>query len=755
MDSTSAGDDSVTLTRDRWGIGHVTAPDSEAAFAGQGWVAAADRMWQMEWDRRRALGRWSEVIGETGLRDDRLFRRLDLAAVARRDFDLLQPDTQAMCRAYATGVNRWLDANGDNLPPEFEHHPAPPEPWEPWHCLAVYKVRHFFMGTIHRKVFRAWVAATADAEQAAAIAIAMAGPLEENTPMVVGIEPALDLDAGVLDALAHVGDDLIGIVGHEVEGGSNSWAVAGSQTSSGTPLLAGDPHRGIEFPNVYHQCHVACDEFDAIGLAFPGVPGFAHFGHNESVAWCITHGMADDTDLFVHRALPGEPTRVETIHVAGAEPETLRCYDTDAGPVVFGDPEQGPVVSLRWTGITFGATANSAASDTTLDSLLPMLLATDTESFRQAVRPWVIPVNNVLTADTDGHIAFHLRGRLVERSAQNRWFPVPAQAEFAWGADVDFDALHHVRDPDSGFLATANSRISDGGPYVSVDYADPARHDRLLQLLDGRTDLGRDDMTAIHNDVHSLVAPDFLRLLAGAPGIDDDPSWPLLADWDCEVSRTSIAASLYESMLLELTHVVGERLGLGSLTGAMNEPGWPDVGTSLHALQVGAINVVRFPTDASAAALGDPGPLALEALRRGRAKLEAAHGTYPTAWEWGRIHQIFVPHPLATALPAAADLAPAADTVPGDSHTIRCAALHPLLGFGAALSSAARYCFDPGDWDASGWVVPHGVSGVPGGGHDHDQRTPWLEGTLLPMAYSADAVAAVAVDTVTLDALAP
>lgn len=659
-----------------------------------------------------------------------------------------------MCVAYAHGVNRWLEAHRDNLPPEFEHHPAAPEPWEPWHCLAVYKVRHFFMGTVHRKVFRAWVAATATVDHAADIAIAMSGPLAQNTAMVLGVEPALHLDAGVLDVLAHVGDDLIGIVGHEVDGGSNSWAVAGSRTKSGMPLLAGDPHRGIEFPNVYHQCHIRCDEFDAIGLGFPGVPGFAHFGHNASVAWCITHGMADDTDLFVHRDLSIEPDRIETVHVAGSEPETVRCYDTDAGPIVFGDPDVGPAVSLSWTGISFGATESSAVSDTTFDALPAMLRADGSASFREAVRPWVIPVNNVLTADTNGHIAFHLRGRLVERSAENRWFPVPARAEFAWGRDVDFEELHHVSDPDRGFLATANSRISDGGPYVSVDFADSSRYDRLLQLLDGQTALDHQAMTAIHNDVRSLVAPDFLRLLADTPGIDADPSWALLAEWDCEVSRASVAASLYESMLVELTDVVGEKLGLRALQGSMAEKGWPDVASSHRSLFGSALNLVRFPTAASALALGEPGSLLLEALRRGRARLEADFGPEPTDWAWGQIHRIYSPHPLAAAIPAASDLAPTLDSVPGDSHTVRCASLNPSLGLDAAASSVARYCFDPGDWDSSGWVVPHGVSGVPGSGHDHDQRAAWLEGSLLPMAYSSDAVASVALTTVVLDALA-
>ena len=101
--------------------------------------------------------------------------------------------------------------------------------------------------------------------------------------------------------LGAAADDLAGVP--DVDGASNSWAIHGSRTASGAPLLAGDPHRGIEFPNVYLQFHMRLRcTFDVIGLSFPGVPGFAHFGHNADVAWCITHAMADDTDVFVESA---------------------------------------------------------------------------------------------------------------------------------------------------------------------------------------------------------------------------------------------------------------------------------------------------------------------------------------------------------------------------------------------------------------------------------------------------------------------
>ena len=122
----------ITITRDRWGIAHVEAPTAAAAFEAQGYCAAADRIWQMEWDRRKLLGRWAEVVGAPGLGEDRFFRRLGLAAAARADWSALTAEARAMTEAYAAGVNAWLDANVDSLPAEFDTHPAPPARCPGW-----------------------------------------------------------------------------------------------------------------------------------------------------------------------------------------------------------------------------------------------------------------------------------------------------------------------------------------------------------------------------------------------------------------------------------------------------------------------------------------------------------------------------------------------------------------------------------------------------------------------------------------------
>lgn len=734
----------VTITRDRWGIGHAVAPDALAAFAAQGWLAAADRLWQMEWDRRRALGRWAEVAGPSAVAEDKLFRRLDLAERAKRNWAQLSPDTRAMTEAYARGVNAWLAANGNNLPAEFDAHPEAPETWEPWHSVAVYQIRHFFMGTFHRKLWRGTVALRAEP----ALVRAMVGAVDADSPIVSNLHEGtpLDLLADAEAVLRAARDDLAALP--DSDGASNSWAVHGSRTATGAPLLAGDPHRGIEFPNVYHQSHLTCDSFDVIGLAFPGVPGFPHFGHNASVAWCITHGMADDIDVFVeHGAYAVE--RTETIHVLGAETVEVACASTPRGPIVLGDPvSDQPTLALKWTAWH--------GPDTTFEALWPMLDATDVDDFEASLRPWVIPVNSVLSADTAGNISFQVRGRVVERPTANRWTPVPGDDFHSWDGleQVQFEQLHHWRNPDRGFLVTANNRISDAPPYVSLDFAGPARHDRIVELLAALDPAEADvaAMTTIHRDVHSSVAARLLPLLLAATPTTDAgrTAQALLAHWNAELTSGSKAATVYSGVRVQWTREVSQRL---KLHGAhLIEPESPSALFSSRALFPAAHRLLDGDGWRLLPAMESEGLPAVLGAAFDRVAVDLADrfGPDTAEWGWSSAHTMVSPHPLATARPELAALHPPVTGVPGDGDTVRCASINPLQGDRAATGSVARYVFDLDDWDRSGWVVPHGVSGVRGSGHDLDQRQTWLDGELLPMAYTPAAVAAVATETLEL-----
>lgn len=733
----------ATVRRDRWGIAHVEAPSAEAAFAAQGWVAADDRIWQMEWDRRRALGRWAEVVGMVGAREDAFFRRLGLATIARTDYAALDGRTQAMCEAYARGVNRWLTTHTDALPTEFEHHPAPPEPWEPWHCVAVYKLRHIFMGTLTRKLWRGRIMAQAGPEAV----MATVGDIEADAAMIPGDGPRPDLLADAASVLDACAADMAALAAAmDSDGASNSWVLSGERTASGKPLLAGDPHRGIEFPNVYHQCHLRCDEFDAIGMGFPGVPGFPHFGHNAEVAWGITHGMCDDTDVFVERFEPGstlgEPWRTEELDIRGEGTVEVLCGSTPRGPVALGDPADGVALSVQWTGM-FGA-------DTTLDALWPMLVAGSTAELVEAVRPWVLPVNNLLAADRAGSIAFKIRGRVIERQPASRWTPVPGTDEFAWDGlePIPFEDLPEWTDPERGFLVTANNRTADGGLYISLDFAAPSRHNRICELLAPMTGATVDDMSAVHGDVTSLVAANVLGLITEyAVECGHELSHTLLdmlADWDQRMAADSVQATIYAVIKRRLIEAIIERLGIaGAQLGAA---GWPPAAEASRMAAGAATRMLCERNLDVVPGLDNPigRRMATSAcVDETAAELTQRLGPDPQAWTWGKVHRMASPHPLASALAAARDLHPPVDGCAGDGDTVRQGGTAPETGERAIHGSVARYAFDLGDWDNSGWVVPHGVSGVRNSGHDLDQRQAWLDCELIPMPYSPQSVASV------------
>ncbi len=727
----------TTVRRDRWGIAHVESPNVAQAFEAQGWIAASDRIWQMDADRFKALGRWAEVVGPGALKEDAFFRRIGLGSIAQADWGALNSETQQMTEAYANGVNRWLEENPEGLPAEYEHHPAAPEPWEPWHCLAVYKVRHIFMGTLHRKLWRGHLLAKAGPE----VVAAMMGDPNQASAIAPGNGTPLNLLPEVSDLLDSQSELLEALV--DIDGGSNSWAVDGTRTISGKPLLAGDPHRGIEFPNVYHQFHLECPEFNVIGLAFPGVPAFPHFGHNDQVAWCITHGMADDTDLFVETdSLEAIDWVPEVVRVRGDDDVEVFCGSTDRGPVVIGDPADGMALSVAWTGMIGG--------DTTFEALQPMLSASSCEELENSVRPWVIPVNNLLTADRDGNISFKIRGRVIERPPANRWCPVPGDSEHGWSGlrTVPFDELPGVQNPSRGFLVTANNRISDTHPFISLDFAGPARYDRIVELLEELPEASVEDMRRIHGDVLSHKARSIVPLLISqtSQATHRRSKWlrDVLSTWDFQVTESSVEALLYAVMRRRWSESVGERLGVS--IAELGAPGWPSPEAASRMLYEAATALLDGDAWKCLPGLETDEDLdqALSAcIDETLNELELRLGQDISQWSWGQLHRMASPHPLASALEGARELHPPLDSCPGDGDTVRCGSVMPETGERAVAASVARYVFDLADWDSSGWVVPHGVSGVRGSGHDLDQRAIWLDCDLIPMSFSKDAVSAI------------
>jgi len=256
----------VEVWRDPWGIPHIRASRVEDAFFGLGYVHATDRLWQMDANRRRAVGRFAEWAGPAALPFDLLARRLGGEAASRRDAAALGAEARAMLHAYAAGVNAFI-AQGA-LPAEYALLGEAPEPWQDWHAIAAMRHASLMLNSVYPKLWRALALPVVGPHQLGKLR--MDGGGEEMVCMPPGA--VTQREGPPLDALAGAMAELLRTASPDAAGGgSNNWVLAGSRTASGRPLLAGDPHRMLDMPNLYYQCHLAChsassasDGFDVI-----------------------------------------------------------------------------------------------------------------------------------------------------------------------------------------------------------------------------------------------------------------------------------------------------------------------------------------------------------------------------------------------------------------------------------------------------------------------------------------------------------
>ena len=736
----------VKIYRDAYGIPHVKAKTVGDAFFGQGFATAQDRLWHMDYDRRRAYGRWAEYAGESAVEDDLLMRRFQLLPSVKLDYDGVNEETTEMLDAYAAGVNAFIETT-EALPAEYAMVGGEPEPWRPWDCLAVYKVRHVLMGGFDGKLWRARLVNELGAERASQmlpghksgeLLILPPGSVQESdAPSPVAVISA------AAEHLRWLGD---------TEAGSNSWAVHGSRTTSGKPLLAGDPHRALDTPNVYYQNHIACDEFDAVGLSFPGFPGFLHFGHNASVAWCVTHAVADYQDLYIERFKPGDPptyeskgewlrgdVRHEVVNVRDTGPVKLDVVVTQHGPIVVGDPSSGFAAAFKY--------ASTAGPNMGFQCIRRMLRSTSVAEHDESMREWVDPGNNFVFADVHGDIGYVTRGKVPVRSAANAWLPVPGwTGEHEWNGSVPFEEMPRSRNPETGYIVTANNRIIDDvyPHYIGLFFGTDYRARRITERLKGLTDATVEDMASVHAERVSIPARTYLALMADVEPTDDlsAKAKERLLAWDGAMDRDDVAPLIYSAMRQELDrmslrHLLGDALADEALSAAGR-------GAPFHASHLKSCLVAKASArDSSWLPDGITWPSMIsQALEDGVAYLRSRLGDDIDSWTWGALHRTRPRHTLSEVFPESAPLLdPPSFSMAGDGDTPQQSGYSPGAPFDMTSMAVARYVFDTSDWSNSRWVVPLGASGHPGSPHYADQAPIWAEVELIPMLYDWGQVA--------------
>lgn len=732
-------DDALTIYRDAHGVPHVRATTPHDAFFGQGFATAQDRLFQMDHDRRWAYGRWAEFAGETALEQDVLMRKFQLRRSIRADYRAVSAETRAMFDAYAEGVNAFIDST-DALPVEYALLDARPEPWTPQDCIAVFKARHVLMGHMEAKLWRAKMVAALGAKRAADLM----PQYEENGLLIV--PPGADYGGVAYDVLNHYASGAENIEWMaDADSGSNNWAVHGSRTASGKPLLAGDPHRPLETPSVYYQNHIACSEFDAIGLSFPGCPAFPHFGHNAQVAWCVTHAAADYQDLYIESFRPGSKTHyefqgawkhaethTETIQVRGSRPVSIDVTSTHHGPIVVGDPAKGKAISFKYTA-THGP-------NTGLDALLQQLRSQSVDEMDDAMSGWVDPCNNYVFADVHGDIAYLTRGKIPIRSMANAWLPVPGwTGEHEWSGFIPFHEMPRIRNPRNGFIVTANNRqVDDDYPYyISVQYAAEHRARRIYDRLAKIPRAAVDDMAAVHAERVSIPARAYVKLLRGVqpPSERAAKAWNILLEWDGSMDADAAAPAVFSAFRYCLDDGILRNI-LGPLADYAFNVGGRGAPHHIALLKAQLVRMAQNDDTSFLPPGADWKSTMAAALEDGVDYLAKRLGNDMNKWTWGALHRTNRPHWLSNAYAWATELSGPSMPLGGDGDTPLASSYSHADPFAITGTSVARYIYDLNDWDDSRWIVPLGSSGHPASPHFADQSPIWANVDFIPMTYT-------------------
>lgn len=708
----------VTISRDAKGIPTIAAQnDRDAAFA-LGFLHAQDRLYAMDLMRRYGAGRLAEWFGETALPIDRFTRMLGLYQSAQKQYDALSPELRAVFDAYAAGVNAFLATRRGALPPEYYLIGAAPEPWTPADSLVWGKIMDLqlsgnYRGELQRVRLLQQVSA-GDLD-------VLYPPYPDDAPTPTGARARLEgLPAGALASVLPPGDD-------QPVRASNNWAVSGKRSQSGKPILANDTHLSFASPGTWYLARIKTPSLDLAGVTAPGAP-FIVIGHSDRISWGFTTTTSDVEDLFIEKPDPDDPSRYlapggslpfdvrqEEIQVRGESPVTLIIRSTRHGPVISDlaglSAPGGEMLALQATWLGDG--------DRTPEAIWHLARATNWTEFLGALKDWTAPQQNILYANSAGHIGFFAPGRVPIRAKGDGWLPAPGwSGEYDWTGFIPFAELPSAFDPPLQRLVTANNRIvpKNYGYFLGRDWDLPNRAKRIAALLDGTPKQSPDTMAAIQGDTLSLMTRDLLPLMLVT--LPSNPRAQAAMDqlraWDGRMSRDRIEPLIFSAWLRELNR---------TLFAAKLGPNFADY-WSLRPDAVRAV-LTSHPDWCGAAGCG---AALSQSLDRALDDLATRYGFDPGALNWGKAHHAIFEHPLWSKLPRLQDWLTPNIAADGGIDTINAGAFFVRdddTPFADRFGPVMRMVVDMAEPGSARFMVVPGQSGNPLSPHWDDLLTPW------------------------------
>jgi penicillin amidase len=613
----------VSVARDPSDVTHIKAQSPRDAWFALGYVHAQERGWQLEFNRRVMHGELSEVFGPATLETDKLLRTLGVVRAAERQWQTLPAEGRDAMQAYSEGISAFYAGSPQALPPEFHIVGTRPggasgAAWSPVDSLAWSLMMALDLGGNWGTEFARLSAAR----------VLKTGELWQLFPPYPGEQPASNVDfaklyadmgvyrtdlpgappkvsgkpaASTALAMAEGINDWAAALGEAGGKGSNNWVVAGAHSASGKPLLANDPHLGLSAPAIWYFARLQAPAvgsaagLDVIGATLPGLP-FVVMGRTAKAAWGFTNTAPDVQDLYLEQINPANPrqyrvpsagaskaeawadftNRLEIIRVKGQPDFLLDVRESRHGPVLSdAQKSHGELIDTRKYVIALRWSALDADNQTVLAGLRANRAQSAGELIA-AFEAYHSPMQNVVTADVAGGVAFKAVGKVPLRKPGNDIRGIAPSP--GWEERYDWDGwLPYAQTPEAGRAAveargwwsTANQRITPPAYpfFMGQDWTVPYRYDRIEQLLAATPKHDVDSMQKIQAD---QLSPATVRLL---PFLQKTLSQPVnhpladaarkaMAGFDGTMRAGQAAPLLFAAWADELTRgIVGGKLG--------------------------------------------------------------------------------------------------------------------------------------------------------------------------------------------------
>lgn len=736
----------VEVYRDSFAIPHIYAQNELDLYRVVGYLTAQDRLWQMDILRRATQGRLSEIFGKKLINTDILMRALRIPDKSQKVYAASDSTIKMILAAYADGINQFLTKNTHKLPVEFSILGYRPERWKPTDCINL-------IGYIAWDLNGSWNAEVILHKLEAKLSKARIADFipEYDTTQSTIYASKQPIGTDWISDLLKTSEDLSSL-GLQVFHGSNNWAVSGSRTVSGKPMLANDMHLGYNVPGVWYQMHQCIPgKLNVTGVVLPGQP-FIVSGHNDSIAWGLTNVMNDDIDFYRETTNPGDTNvykldgqwrkfeiRHEKIAIKGGDTLRIGMKFTHRGPVISGIRQiKNETVSMHWMG-------NEMSNE--LRSIYLLNRAKNKADFCEAMKTFISVSQNTAYADVHGNIGMYCCAGVPIRKGNPVTFMEGDTSLYDWQGTVPFEQLPHKFNPNEGFVVSANNRTIDAGyPYYISNWFDlPFRYDRIHEMLSVDKKLNVNDMMSIQTDFTSKHAayytPGLILSLKKDRDLNsiENSALKALESWNYQMGAESAAAAIFETFYNHfIEDVLKDELGDELFKEFLSDKilvrnTIQNIWEHRNSALLDDINTSKTET------FDDE---VLKAFKEAVSDLIKAEGNDVTDWKWGKIHTFTLEHFLGKE--KILDLAFHFNRGPfqmgGSFHTVAPYSYRYNNPFNVMSGASQRHVYDLSDWDNSYSIIPTGNCGISSSKYYCDQTALYIEGKYHHDWFSAEKV---------------